>query len=142
MALTLTRRRYSELRVASSSVDVCDTTNVTVTVTNSGHRNGSEVAQLYITNDTPKYSGQPRWALAGFERVDVGAGESKVVSFELPPLARAEVQDGDYARWVLPTSLTLHVGGGQPQQTATHTTANTLSAKLGVVGTAHPLDSC
>jgi beta-glucosidase len=132
---------YSELS-AASSVGVCEATNVTVTVTNTGHSHGSEVAQLYLTNDAPRFPGQPRWALAGFERVDVGAGGSVVVTFEVPPLARAEVREADFERWVFKTSLTVYVGGGQPQQTEAHTTANTLSAKLGVTGAATALQQC
>jgi len=38
-----------------------------------------QVPQLYTTNDGALYPGQPRWALAGFDRVDVPAGASVVV---------------------------------------------------------------
>ena len=74
--------------------------------------------------------------------MDVAAGKSAEVSFVLPPLARAEVREEDFARWVLPTRWTVHVGGGQPAQAAAHATANTLSAKVQVTGSATALDKC
>ena len=102
---------------------------------------GAEVAQLYLTNDAPEYPA-PRWALAGFERVDVAPGASATVVFQLPALGRSEVREEDYERWVLPASLTLWVGGGQPSQEPRHTTANALKATLKTTGAATALTAC
>jgi beta-glucosidase len=134
--------QYSELH-AAPRVDVCEVAKVNVTVSNTDpHLSGSEVVQLYVTNEQPRYPGQPRWALAGFERVDVAAGASTVLSFTVPPLARAEVRAGDFARVVLPTSITVYIGGGQPHQIAAHTTTNTLSVGMTVTGSATALEMC
>jgi len=43
---------------------------------------------------------------------------------------------------VLPTTLTLWVGGGQPKQAQARTTSNTLGATVAIVGSAAPLASC
>ena len=55
---------------------------VGVTITNSGDRAGAEVAQLYIWDRVGSYT-RPVRDLRGFERVELKAGESKEVTFEL-----------------------------------------------------------
>ncbi|WP_370343281.1 glycoside hydrolase family 3 C-terminal domain-containing protein [Catenulispora sp. MAP5-51] len=54
---------------------------VTATVTNTGARAGADVAQLYLTQ--PSSAGEPVRQLQGFDRVDLQAGQSKTVTFEL-----------------------------------------------------------
>ncbi len=64
--LSYTSFRYSGLRVtpvASGTQDV----QVTATVTNTGHRSGTDVAQLYVTD--PASAGEPPRQLKGFARV-------------------------------------------------------------------------
>ena len=51
-------------------------------VTNTGKREGAEVAQLYVTEDTPKVD-RPVRELKGFERVSLAPGETKHVSIPL-----------------------------------------------------------
>ncbi|MFF7994612.1 glycoside hydrolase family 3 C-terminal domain-containing protein [Kitasatospora xanthocidica] len=54
---------------------------VTATVTNTGSRQGADVAQLYVSS--PAASGQPPRSLQGFARVDLQPGQSQTVSFPL-----------------------------------------------------------
>lgn len=90
-----------------------------------------------------RYPPAPRWELAGFERVDLEAGAHTTLTFELPARSRAEVRPTDAARWLNPSTYTVWIGGGQPQQSATRRTSNVVNATftttsaLGV-----PLDSC
>jgi beta-glucosidase len=80
--LSYTSFRYSGLRVtpvASGTQDV----QVTATVTNTGHRSGTDVAQLYVTD--PASAGEPPRQLKGFQRVDLRPGQSERVRFTLTP---------------------------------------------------------
>jgi beta-glucosidase len=52
---------------------------VTATVTNTGTRAGTEVAQLYV--NAPAAVGEPPHALQGFQRVTLGAGQAATVTF-------------------------------------------------------------
>ena len=63
-------------------IGVKETGRVSVTVTNTGDRAGSEVVQLYIRD---KFSAvtRPVKELKGFEKVVLQPGESKTVTFEL-----------------------------------------------------------
>ena len=53
-----------------------------VTVTNAGAKDGKEVAQLYI-RDVVGTSTRPVKELKGFQKVELKAGESKTVSFDI-----------------------------------------------------------
>lgn len=52
-------------------------------ITNTGKRDGDEVAQLYMTNKNDEKG--PVKTLVGFERVHIPAGESAVVTFAVDP---------------------------------------------------------
>src|SRR5262249_27785230 len=58
--------------------------SVSVDLTNSGRRDGTEVVQLYVH---PKVASttRPIWQLRGFERVALRAGEKKTATFTLGP---------------------------------------------------------
>ncbi len=55
---------------------------VTLTVTNTGKRDGDEVVQLYV-HDRAATVAQPQMQLRAFEKVSLKAGESKTVEFTL-----------------------------------------------------------
>jgi beta-glucosidase len=87
------------------------TAKVKVDVTNTGKREGDEVAQLYVH---PKVSSvtQPVMKLRGFERITLKPGEKKTVEFTVTPDALAilnvdmnrVVEPGDYELMVGPSS--------------------------------------
>ena len=79
--LSYTQFKYSDLQV-----DV-RMRAVTFTVTNAGTRNGAEIAQVYV--GLPKASGEHFRRLAGWQRVDVSAGEHTTVTVPLESLAIA-----------------------------------------------------
>jgi len=60
--------------------DVCE---VTVTVTNTGQRDGKEVVQLYV-NDLVSSVVTPVKELKRFEKVFIPAGERREITFTLP----------------------------------------------------------
>jgi beta-glucosidase len=65
----------------------------TFTVRNSGKRDGATIAQLYLVSR----SGDPKQRLVGFERVALGAGAAKKLSFTLDPRLLADWQDGGWS---------------------------------------------
>jgi beta-glucosidase len=60
--------------------------NVTFDVTNTGHRAGADVTQVYVAEADPKVPRPPK-ELKGFSRVDLAPGETKRVSVPLNPRA-------------------------------------------------------
>jgi beta-glucosidase len=74
---------YSSFRYSGGRVDHKSNfeQTVSVRVTNTGQREGSEVAQLYL--EFPAGAGEPPRQLKGFSRVNLKPGESKVVTMPL-----------------------------------------------------------
>ncbi len=85
--------------------------HVTVTVRNTGGRDGSEVSELYLT--PPAFDGAPRLALRGLQRLALKPGESRAIRFDLSPRDLSFV-DRDGNRKVMSGAYTLSVGSGQP----------------------------
>jgi beta-glucosidase len=81
--LSYTTFDYSPLKLESDTVDVNRELRASLTITNSGKRRGTEVVQLYAA-DTATGVTFPAQQLIGFARVDLDAGESKTVDFEVP----------------------------------------------------------
>jgi beta-glucosidase len=74
---------FSNLRISPVTADGTQHVRVSATVTNTGRRAGSDVAQLYLGD--PYASGEPPRQLAGFRRVDLAPGASARVSFTVTP---------------------------------------------------------
>ena len=55
-----------------------------VTLTNTGHKDGKEVVQLYIRDVVGSVT-RPVKELKGFQKIELKAGESKTVSFNITP---------------------------------------------------------
>ncbi|WP_459194280.1 glycoside hydrolase family 3 N-terminal domain-containing protein [Halosimplex sp. J119] len=73
---------YSDFDVSDANVDPSGTVTASVTVTNTTDRAGSDVVQLYASAENPAQA-RPVQELKGFQRVELAAGESRRVSFEL-----------------------------------------------------------
>ncbi len=82
--LSYTAFQYSELAISPDTIGTEGTSQVRCTVTNTGVRAGDEVVQLYI-HDVLASVGRPVMQLAGFRRVHLEPGDSKVVTFRLGP---------------------------------------------------------
>ncbi len=79
---------YTTFQVGKASVDKLkygrnDVVKLSFTLTNSGKTDGAEVIQAYIQDKVSSVP-RPTKELKGFSKVDLKAGESKVVSLELP----------------------------------------------------------
>lgn len=82
---------------------------LTVPLTNTGGRDGDEVAQVYIRNTAD--AGAPRKWLAAFSRVTLRAGESKQVSITIPAKAFEAYDEATGKMTVRPGAYELLYGG-------------------------------
>jgi beta-glucosidase len=109
--LSYTTFSYSDLTLPKNAIDAGDSLTAEVTVTNTGRREGDEVAQLYL--GFPGVSGAPLRALRGFKRVRLKPGESQRVRFELKYRDLSMVSEaGDPI--IAKGTYSVSVGGGQP----------------------------
>jgi beta-xylosidase len=81
--LSYTTFDYGPLQLASDTVDVSGEARLSLTVTNTGERRGTEVVQLYAA-DTATEVTLPAQQLIGFARLDLEPGASKTVAFAVP----------------------------------------------------------
>jgi beta-glucosidase len=84
--LSYTSFRYSNLRLSSPVVDQRGSVRVTVDVTNTGARAGTDVVQLY-THELQSRAAQPVEQLRNFSRVTLAPHQTKQVSMTLPASA-------------------------------------------------------
>ena len=80
--LSYTTYEYSDVKLSAKTLKGDETLTASVTVTNTGSREGKEVVQLYI-HDVYSTSTRPVKELRGFQKIDLKPGESKEVTFEL-----------------------------------------------------------
>jgi beta-glucosidase len=76
---------YTSFEIRNEKLEMRNGGNgtLTVDVSNTGKRDGTEIVQLYILNLQDKEG--PLKSLRGFQRVDVKAGQKKTVTLELTP---------------------------------------------------------
>ncbi len=114
--LSYTKFKFSNLRVADDP-KVTDGFIVTVDVTNVGKRAGAEVAQLYYRQKCASVT-RPVEQLAGFKRVEIQPGQTKIVSFRLTPYEISFI-DAQMKRVAEAGSLEVMVGGSSASHIST-----------------------
>ena len=82
--LSYTTFAYSDIRLSSNEMSRDGSIKATVTVSNTGSRDGDEIVQLYIHDKVASIS-RPVRELKGFKRIHLKAGESKEVNFDITP---------------------------------------------------------
>lgn len=109
--LSYTTFSYGNLKITPPSSATGDAT-IEADVTNTGSREGDEVAQLYISHT---YSSvvTPVMELKGFERIRLAPGQTKTVTFKLSPYALS-VLDQNMDRVVEAGPVKIMVGGSSP----------------------------
>ena len=80
--LSYTTFSYSDITLDQSSMNINGEITATVTVTNTGKRDGAEVVQLYIRDLVGSVT-RPVKELKGFEKIFLKAGEARQVSFKI-----------------------------------------------------------
>ncbi len=116
--MSFTRFAYDKAE-AAASIAAGATLTVKARLTNSGERDGDEVAQAYlIPPENLRTIGEfndpvLRHNLVGFQRVSLKKGKDRELRFDLDPRALSTV-DRDGVRAVRPGAYRLFIGGGQP----------------------------
>ncbi|TQV86332.1 beta-glucosidase BglX [Exilibacterium tricleocarpae] len=82
--LSYTTFTYSEIRLDSAQMAAGGTLTASVTVTNSGARDGEEVVQLYVRDLVGSVT-RPVRELKGFQKIMLKKGQSQTVTFALQP---------------------------------------------------------
>jgi beta-glucosidase len=80
--LSYTTFTYSEPSLSASEMKAGETITASVTVTNTGSREGEEVVQLYLRDMVGSVS-RPLKMMRGFEKISLKPGESRTVSFQI-----------------------------------------------------------
>src|SRR5205814_7978060 len=114
--LSYTSFAYSNLAINKNSLGPDEMATITVTVKNTGSRDGKEVVQLFISDLLASFTPDVK-RLRGFEKVDLKAGESKTVSFKIPmkqlafvnPNNKMQLEEGDFKLQVADQSTTFSV---------------------------------
>jgi beta-glucosidase len=105
--LSYTSFRYANLRLASGRMKRDGTLRVEVDLTNTGDREGIEIAQLYVRDLVASLT-RPVKELKAFQRVTLAARETKTLAFDLEaaslgfhgPDNRYVVEPGAFRVWV------------------------------------------
>lgn len=82
--LSYTTFSYSDLQLSATEMSPTGSVEASVTVTNTGNVDATEIVQLYIRDLVASVS-RPVKELKGFERITLKAGESKNVTFTITP---------------------------------------------------------
>ncbi len=80
--LSYTTFAYRDLRLSTARARVSDTVTATVTVANTGSREGTEVVQLYVRDEVASVS-RPVRELKAFQRVTLKPNESRTVTLRV-----------------------------------------------------------
>lgn len=80
--LSYSEFEYSNLSPAQREAKSGETVTVSVDITNNGEMDGDEVVQLYVQYPGSRVE-RPLKQLKGFERVHIGAGETRTVQIEM-----------------------------------------------------------
>jgi beta-glucosidase len=80
--LSYTSFKYSNLKVAPSSFGGDEPVTVSFDVTNTGHREGAEIGEVYVSDGHSKIE-RPVKELKGFGKVDLQPGETKTITVKL-----------------------------------------------------------
>ena len=106
--LSYTSFRFSKLHVDGQTLRENGRIQVRVDVTNTGSREGAEVAQLYLSD--PASTGEPANQLKGFQKVHLKPGQTKHLRFEISA-KDASYWNSDAQAWTLGAgTYTVHVG--------------------------------
>lgn len=107
--LSYTTFEYSDLRLSSNELKENGELKATVTVKNTGTRDGEEVVQCYVRDLVGSIT-RPVKELKGFEKISLKAGESKNVTFSITP-AMLAFHRLDMSYGTEPGDYKLFVGG-------------------------------
>jgi beta-glucosidase len=82
--LSYTQFQFGKPRLKKSVIAKNESTVVRIDVTNTGHRAGDEVVQMYIRDKVSSVT-RPVKELKGFQRITLAPGETRTVALEITP---------------------------------------------------------
>ena len=82
--LSYTQFSYGDIKLSNNTLKGNQTLKASVDVSNTGSRDGKEVVQLYI-RDKVGSTTRPVKELKGFQKIELKAGETKTISFNITP---------------------------------------------------------
>jgi len=106
--LSYTTFQFSKIEAPSSAASG-STVTVSFDVTNTGSVEGSDVAQVYVSDPSAKAT-RPERELKGFEKVRLAAGETKHVSVSLDARAFSYWDEGAHKWTIDPGKFVVRVG--------------------------------
>lgn len=106
--LSYTTFKFENLRVEPEKIPTGGTAKVSVDITNTGAREGDEVAEFYLHQQVATVT-QPVMQLKGFERITLKPGEKRTVEFTVTPQT-LQIYNLDMKRVVEPGVFDLLVG--------------------------------
>ncbi len=106
--LSYTSFEYSNLKLSSANIKAADSVRVSVTIRNSGTREGDEIVQLYI-HDLVSLPTRPVMELKDFAKISLKPGETRKIEFLLTP-EKLEALDINMKRNVQPGEFAIMVG--------------------------------
>lgn len=109
--LSYTTFEYGKVSLSADHVPLDGKIVATVTLTNTGQREGTEIVQLYVQDEVAS-AARPVRELKGFQRVTLRPQESRELTFELPVRDLAfynaaqvrVVEPGKFRLWISPDS--------------------------------------
>ena len=107
--LSYTTFNYSNLNTDKKTYDQADTIQATFTLTNTGDREGAEVAQLYVSDPVCSVM-RPGKELKGFKKVFLKPGESRRITLDIPVSSLAFYSEAQSQFVVEPGEFILHLG--------------------------------
>ena len=107
--LSYTTFNYSNLNTDKKTYDQADTIQTTFTLTNTGDREGAEVAQLYVSDPVCSVM-RPVKELKGFKKVFLKPGESRRITLDIPVSSLAFYSEAQSQFVVEPGEFILQLG--------------------------------
>lgn len=108
--LSYTTFQYKNLQVLTPIVDSIGIIRISADITNTGNKQGAEVAQLYIGFDGSTVE-RPVKLLKGFQRVLIEPGQTKTIKFEVPVSELAYYDVAEHTFKVEKMKYKIYVGG-------------------------------
>ena len=114
--LSYTTFNYSNLNTDKKTYDQADTIQATFTLTNTGDREGAEVAQLYVSDPVCSVM-RPVKELKGFKKVFLKPGESRRITLDIPVSSLAFYSEAQSQFVVEPGEFILQLGASASEIT-------------------------
>ena len=117
--LSYTTFNYNNLQVAKPILKKNESTEASLTVTNTGKYKSDEVVELYVMYEGANINDVPLYALKSFKRISLEPGASSIVKFNITPTMLQLVNE--QGQYINPTGkYKISIGGSLPSKRRKH----------------------